>query len=236
MKPMRPSIKALVLLAVLLSVVAIVHLTPIRQSLEDIHAVNSRIKSLGWYAPAAFTAGVTILVSIGIPRLLLCVIGGMAFGFVRGLIWMQIGTVVGYYLTFLFVRWSGREFILRKWPDLSRHDEFFRSKGMLAVLFIRQIPIAGFYINLVLGLTRIGHAHFLLGTFAGIIPEAVPAVMIGAGVISISSGKHTLVVSGAIVFFIVVWSLVGRYFKRSKLAVSSPASDAAPIGKEEIRV
>jgi uncharacterized membrane protein YdjX (TVP38/TMEM64 family) len=233
---MRPSIKVLVLLAVLLSVIAIVHLTPIRQSLEDIHTVNSRIISLGWYAPAAFTAGVMILVSIGIPRLLLCAIGGMAFGFVRGLIWTQIGTVVGYYLTFLFVRWSGRDFILRKWPSLNRYDELFRSKGLLTVLFIRQIPIAGFYINLVLGLTGIGHAHFLLGTFAGIIPEAVPAVLIGAGVISLSSGKNTVAVSGAIVFFIVVWSLVGRYFKRSRLAVSSPVSDAASIGKEEISV
>jgi uncharacterized membrane protein YdjX (TVP38/TMEM64 family) len=233
---MRPAIKALVLLAILLSVIAIVHLTPIRQSLEDVHAIRSKIESLGLWAPVAFTAGIMVLVAIGIPRLLLCGLGGMVFGFFWGLVWSQIGTLFGYYLTFLFVRWSGRDFILQKWPGLNRYNEFFREKGPLVVLLIRQMPIAGFYINMVLGLTHIGHVHFLVGTFLGILPEAVPAALIGAGVISLSPGKSTVAVSGAIVFLIIVWSLVGRYFQRVRATVSSPACKAAQIGKEEIRV
>jgi uncharacterized membrane protein YdjX (TVP38/TMEM64 family) len=229
-------IKALSLLMVLLAGVAVIHLTPIRHFLKDVDSVSNQIRSLGWWAPAVFTAAVVMLVSVGVPRLLLCPIGGMAFGFTWGLIWSQIGTVIGYYLTFLFVRWSGREFILNRWPRLNTYNEFFREKGILVVLLIRQMPVAGFYINMVLGLTHIRHGNFLLGTFVGILPEAIPATLIGAGVIALSPGKSIAAISVAVVFFVAVSSVVAWYFRCLKFKISSTAKDAAQMGKEEISV
>jgi uncharacterized membrane protein YdjX (TVP38/TMEM64 family) len=232
----RPLVKGLFLLCALCTAIAVIHLTPIRNFLEDAHFVSLQIKNLGWWSPLAFSAAVAILVSLGVPRLLLCSIGGMAFGFAWGLIWSQIGTVVGYYMTFLFVRWSGREFILNKWPRLNKYNEFFRAKGILIVLLIRQMPVAGFYINMVLGLTHIRHANFLLGTFAGILPEAIPATLIGAGVIALTPGKGIAAISAAVFFFIIVWSVVGWYFHSSKFKLSADVNGSDQIGKEEISV
>ncbi len=225
-------IKALLLLLVLLTGVAVIHLTPSRHFLKDVHSASIQIRSLGWWAPAVFTAAVAMLVFVGVPRLLLCPIGGMAFGLAWGLIWSQIGTVIGYYLTFLLVRWSGREFILNRWPQLNTYNEFFREKGILVVLLIRQMPIAGFYINMVLGVTHIRHANFLLGTFIGILPEAIPATLMGAGIIAMTPGKSIAAISVAVVFFVSVSSVAARYFRCLKLKISSPAKDAAQIGKE----
>jgi uncharacterized membrane protein YdjX (TVP38/TMEM64 family) len=104
------------------------------------------------------------------------------------------------------------------------------------VLLIRQLPIAGFYINMVLGLTHIRHGNFLLGTLIGILPEAIPATLIGAGVISLSPERSIAAISAAIVFFVVVWLAVGRYFRRIKFQISSSVKGEDQIGKEEIIV
>ncbi len=233
---MRPIIKALILFVILLAAIALIHLTPVRQSLEDVHALSLKIKALGWWSPLAFTAIAGILISVGVPRLLLCSVGGMAFGFYWGLILSQMGTLIGYYITFLFVRWSGREYILNKWPKLNKYKDFFKAKGILIVLLIRQMPIAGFYINIVLGLSHIRHANFLLGTVVGILPEAIPATMIGAGVISLSPAKSITAISIAVVFFVIVWTIVGRYLRSSKFKLDPTVNNTVHTGKDKIRV
>jgi uncharacterized membrane protein YdjX (TVP38/TMEM64 family) len=175
---------------------------------------------------------VAVLVAVGVPRLLLCPIGGMAFGFWQGLLWAQLGTMLGYYATFLFVRWSGRDFILRKWPRLNRYTRFSRKNGMISVLLIRQLPITGFYINLLLGLIPLSHADFLLGTVIGILPAAVPATLVGSGASAFSSGESKLYTLLAIAAGIALWFLAGRllgsYLKNKKAEESqAPVAQAA---------
>jgi len=159
----------------------------------------------------------------------LCPIGGMAFGFWQGLLWAQLGTMLGYYATFLFVRWSGRDFILRKWPRLSHYTKFSREKGMISVLLIRLLPITGFYINLMLGLIPLSHADFLLGTVIGILPAAVPATLIGSGATAFSTGESKLYTLLAIAAGLAFWLLAGRilrYYMKNKKAGESHAPDA----------
>ena len=229
-----PFIKAVVVFLVLLLSVILIHSTPVRERLEDIHAMSNDIKAFGVWAPAVYVASVALLVSAGLPRLLLCPIGGMVFGFFWGLLWSQTGTMIGYYATFIFVRWSGRDFILKRWPQLNRYKAFFSKRGLFFVLFIRQLPIAGFYINIVLGLTHIRHRNFLLGTLAGILPEAIPATMIGAGIIELSPAKSVAVISVAIILFIIVWTVVARYLNIVKIKLPADVTQPIPTGKDEI--
>ena len=233
---LRPVVKAILLFLVLVFTVGLIHLTPIRHSLEDIHLMTSSLRAFGGWAPMVFVIIVSMLVAIGVPRLLLCPIGGMAFGFFWGLVWSQIGTMIGYYATFLFVRWSGRDFILKKWPKLNKYRDFFTAKGTLVVLLIRQLPIAGFYINIVMGLTHIRHVNFLIGTLVGILPEAVPATMIGAGLIHFSPGKSMAAITAAAAFFLILWSLVGRYLPSSHLHIETTVKQSIETGKENISV
>jgi uncharacterized membrane protein YdjX (TVP38/TMEM64 family) len=233
---MRPFIKGIILLIVLLSAVAVIHLDPVQNALADVYTLSAGIKAFGWWSPLVYIAAVILLISVGVPRLLLCPVGGMAFGFFWGLIWSQVGTMIGYYLTFLFVRWSGREYVLKKWPKLDQYKDFFRAKGFLVVLLIRQMPIAGFYINIVLGLSHIRHTNFLLGTVLGILPEAIPATMIGAGVIALSPEKSIVAISIAAVFFVIVWTIIGRYFRLNKLKFAAAVNDTVLMGKDEISV
>jgi len=214
-------------------------LPSVREQFGRIHEISSYLKGMGWQAPLIFIPAVAVLVAVGVPRLLLCPIGGMAFGFWQGLLWAQLGTMLGYYATFLFVRWSGRDFILRKWPRLSRYTRFSRKKGMIAVLLIRQLPITGFYINLLLGLIPLSHADFLLGTVIGILPAAVPATLVGAGATAFSYGESKMYTFLAIAAGLALWLLVGRllrFYLKNKKAEEAQApvaqtAESIPVSK-----
>jgi uncharacterized membrane protein YdjX (TVP38/TMEM64 family) len=210
-----------------------------REQFGRIHEISAYLRSLGWAAPLIFIPAVAVLVAVGVPRLLLCPIGGMAFGFWQGLLWAQLGTMLGYYATFLFVHWCGRDFIVRKWPRLSHYTRLTRKKGMISVLLVRQLPITGFYINLLLGLIPLSHADFLLGTFIGILPAAVPATLVGSGATAFSSGESKMYAFLAIAGGLALWLLAGRllrlYLKNKKAdeAQASVAPAAASISVSE---
>ena len=189
----RPPFKTLFLIALLVCSMLIIFLPALRGQYSRILDISrTYLMRLGWAAPLIFTAAAATLVAVGVPRLLLCLIGGMVFGFWQGLLWAQLGSLLGAYATFLFVRWSGREFILRTWPRLARYPEFFARHGIVSVLLIRQLPVAGFFINLLLGLTFLSHFDFLLGSCAGFLPGSVFAALAGSGAAVITAGQSTL--------------------------------------------
>ncbi|MGE5320807.1 MAG: hypothetical protein ACM3KD_11545, partial [Hyphomicrobiaceae bacterium] len=93
-----------------IAICALVYLTPLRSWLADGQVIKHELASFGLAAPLVFAACCAGLLAIGMPRLLLCSLGGMIFGFAWGLLWTQLGTVLGAYGTFLFVRWRGRDY------------------------------------------------------------------------------------------------------------------------------
>lgn len=192
--PWRP----LLLLAVLVATLLVVYLTPLRALVGEPGELRERLDELGPAAPLAFTLAVAALVALGVPRLVLCAAGGLAFGFLEGLVWAQVGTLIGSYATFLFARWSGRDWLLQRFPALARLEDRVSRGGVWAVVLARQIPATGLFVNLALGFTRVRHRDFLLGTALGVLPEAVPVTLIGAGVAQGSPGQVTLYLSLAL--------------------------------------
>ena len=139
------------------------------------------------------------------PRLLFCPIGGFAFGFVHGLLWTQLATIAGYYVTFLFVRWGGREVVLHHWTKLGRLQKLFDLPAIPAVIIVRQLPISGLITNLMLGLSQIRHVDFLVGTAIGLLPEAIPFTLVASGAVKVGGGEHIGYVLAAAVLLMIVW-------------------------------
>jgi uncharacterized membrane protein YdjX (TVP38/TMEM64 family) len=231
--PVKSILKGLILLLVLVGGLAVIYLTPLRGYLTEVHRVSERLKHAGVAAPIVFVLAVAVLVAIGCPRLLLCPIGGLTFGFFWGLLWTQLGTILGFYATFLFVHWTGREFVLRKWPRLARFRPVVGRRGWLTVILVRQMPIGGFYINILLGLTPLRHSHFFLGTAIGILPEAIPATLIGSSASELSLGKSIAYVLIAVLCLVCVWILFGWFVRSSKLPAARFVRDAIRRAKEK---
>lgn len=210
--------KPLIMLAVVAAAFALVYFTPARKYLSNIQTVKFWLLSLGWVGPAVWMGAVFVLVAAGMPRLLFCPVGGLAFGFWYGLLWTQVATLFGYYALFLFVRWGGQDFVLRHWPRVGRLKKHFHSHSAALLVFgVRQLPISGLIINFLLGLSPIRHGHFLLGTAFGILPEAVPFTLVASGVFKLSGKNTPLYIAAAVVIFLLVCAILWYFSRHIKL-------------------
>ena len=201
------------LAVILIAAMAIVYFSPLKSWLHDSGKIKQALDSLGMWKYPICGLAVTILVACGTPRLLFCPLGGMVFGFWKGLLLTQGASLLGYYLIFLFVRWGGRNLVMHRWPKLQRWADMIQDHGVVGVILIRQIPLPGTVTNLCLGLSRLRHRHFLLGTIIGLFPEAVPLTLIGAGLVKASVGDSVSYIAIAVVLFALLW-IGGVYIVR----------------------
>jgi uncharacterized membrane protein YdjX (TVP38/TMEM64 family) len=211
-----------ILALVLVTMASIVHFTPIRHWVEDTDQLHRHAEALGQWVYPATVVIVALLVSCGVPRLLFCAAGGMVLGFWPGLICTQIGTMLGYYGAFLFIRWGGRSGALHKIPKVGRLVDLFQDQGVLGVILLRQLPLHGTLTNLCLGLSRVKHRHFLIGTAIGILTEAIPATLIGAGMVKPSMQDSVRYFAVAGVAVVALW-ISGSYFIRNIRRTSAGA-------------
>lgn len=194
---------ALILLVLLL--VGIGLHTPVQEYFSSVQENAQRIVEFGWKGHVIFLFGVTLLVLFGMPRLLFCMIGGMAFGWGLGLTYAVVSTLLAYYLQFIFVRWGGRPFVekyLKRYPGAGK---FVRDEGLSAVILARQVPLPGIAINFAFGLSTVRSRDYVLGTLIGQIPEALPCALVGAGLLETSGKNMALTLVLAVVAFVLLW-------------------------------
>ncbi len=176
----KPRARRLLILLLCIAVgFTLVYFSGVRHYLGDRQRVQQAVQSLGvWVYPVGILT-VAALVSVGVPRLLFCAIGGAMLGFWWGLLITQVGTLIGYYASFCFIRWGGRDWVLHRFPRLQKWVGIIHEQGIMGVVLVRMLPLHGTLTNLCLGLTHVKHRDFLIGTIIGLLPEAVPAVLVG---------------------------------------------------------
>ncbi len=209
--------------AVLVAAMLAVHLTPLRSWLTDADRIRAAVRDLGiWVYPFGILA-MALLVSCGVPRLLFCAVGGTVFGFWAGLLLTTLGTLAGHYATFLFIRWGGRAWVLHRWPKLRRWAEIIDDQGVVGVILVRQLPTHAMLTNLCLGLSQVKHRDFLIGTAIGLLPEAIPATLVGAGLVKASLKDSAGYLVIAVAAFAAIWIACGHAFRalRSRQSGSS---------------
>jgi uncharacterized membrane protein YdjX (TVP38/TMEM64 family) len=203
----------LVLAAVVVVLLGIVYLSPLRDYLSHFREISEAIRHCGWLAPLVAVGGIALLVAIGIPRLLFCVISGMTFGFWWGLLWAQLGTLLGNFAIFILCRRLGRSWAQRY---LARHGRLpLQKQGIAGVLLARQLPVPNLLVNLTCGMLSLRQRDFLLGTLLGQLPQAIPCTLIGAGLLKESFAKSAGIISLAVILAVVGWFAARRYLRPS---------------------
>lgn len=209
--------KAAVLFAVLLGLLLLTSLPQVRHFItEHLPVLKQFIRDCGPWAPVVFIAVVAVMVAAGISRLAFHFIGGALFAFWGGMIWTCIGTMIGYTAVFFAVRQLGlQDSLLRKHPSWQKLAAKLKHNTIPAVILFRQIPLPGIVTNTVLALSPIRRREFFLGTVIGLIPEAVPTTLIGAGLRKEDLGTTAAYLIGAVALFVVVWIAWGIYTRRA---------------------
>jgi uncharacterized membrane protein YdjX (TVP38/TMEM64 family) len=204
--PVPPSWRKIALLAIGVgTLLTVVYFSPLRQYLSHVGEISEQIRSFGALAPLVVVVSISVLVAVGFPRLALCGVAGMALGFWSGLLWAQLGTLLGNYAVFILARAGGRDWAQRFVSRRARLNHAIQQRGVLGVFLARQVPLPGLVINLACALLPIPHWDFIVGTVLGQLPLAIPCTLIGAGILQPSFKKGITLIGLAIVASVLAW-------------------------------
>lgn len=155
-------------------------------------ALRDYIQSFGKLAVFVYIiAYVLNTISILPPIAALSLTAGLAFGEVRGALYLMTGAMLGTSAAFIIGRYFGRslfEKMLRgKFKDL---DDRLAENGFITILFFRVIPLVPYEaLNYTAGLSRIKFKDYFLATFLGLIPGVIISAFFGGSLGEIKAFK-----------------------------------------------
>jgi len=134
-----------------------------------------------WWAPLVVIAAYTPASIVLFPRPLITLAATVAFGpalaFACGFLGMMIAGVATYAMGRVLDRDRVRRIAGER---LHRLGHVLRQRGLPAVIAVRFVPIAPYWVvNMVAGAIRIRLWHFLVGTALGVLPGLLAATVYG---------------------------------------------------------
>lgn len=125
--------------------------------------------------PLAVMGGYVVAVLLGVPVLVLIMVGALVFTPWPGMAYALLGMVAGATVTYGIGRYTGAQ-TMDRWTQgrlglLSRH---LQRRGLLTMMAVRVMPVAPFImVNMVAGALRVRLRDYVLGTFFGLLPGTV---------------------------------------------------------------
>lgn len=205
--------KAVVLLGLVVVGTLAYRFTPLKAWFEPAGEAAAWVRGLGFWGVLAFYALSAILIFLGVPRLVFCPVAGAVYGFWGGLALSLVAPATSYYLTFLVLRGRNDGPI----PGLPGSLAFLgRDPGLSGVVLARLLPLPGMLITLALSLSGVGRRKYLLGTLIGMVPEAAPLVLLGAGLLDHGPGRGFHFGAMALLLVGVAWFAVRGVRRRQR--------------------
>jgi uncharacterized membrane protein YdjX (TVP38/TMEM64 family) len=212
----RLLLRGLVLIASFVAIAYAFRATVPSDLVGGTHWVDAEIKGKGIAGELAFIAMGAVFTAIGLPRQLICFLGGYAFGLTLGTVLGVAASAGGCIFAFLYARLFGRRFVQARFPARVRKiDDFLREHPFSMALIIRLLPVgSNLLTNLVAGVSSVRGIPFVLGSALGYVPQTVIFALAGSGVQVDSEWR--IVISAAL---FVLSSLVGLFiYRRSRKA------------------
>jgi len=144
--------------------------------------IEEAIDGLGAAAPLTFVAVYAVLTVLLFPGAIITAAGGSFFGAVLGTVLAVVGATLGAAAAFFIGRRLGRGQVEQiAGRRIGALDRWLRRRGLLAVLYVRLIPVVPFNaLNYAAGVTAVRTRDYLLGTAIGIIPGAFAFAALGS--------------------------------------------------------
>ncbi len=205
--------KVLLLVALALVGAVLARLPGVREWFSPNGWLNHHLQALGAWGYPVFVAGAALLITAGVPRLLFCPVAGAAFGFWGGLATSTVATMSAYLVAFGWVR--GRmEKRDEPWELPARLSFLRQDPGVGGVVLTRLLPVPGLLGTLALSLSPVTLSAYGWGSLIGLIPEAVPLILLGAGLFEGSPKRWAWLGAGALGILVVCGWLIRRLLRR----------------------
>lgn len=201
--------------------------------IPDPASLHAAIRRWGVWAPVVFVVGYALITLTPVPKGVLSVAAGLAFGWLTGVALVYVAALLGAGLAFGIGRWLGRDAVEQlTGTRIARVDQLLARRGVVAVLAVRLVPLLPFtVINYCAGLSSVRRRDYALGTAVGIIPGTLSYVALGSG----AASGHRWAVLGAAAGLVLLsaiaapWALKRRHgFVQRAAAPDSHSEDAPP--------
>jgi uncharacterized membrane protein YdjX (TVP38/TMEM64 family) len=155
----------------------------------------------GEQGPLGFVLLGTVACAAGLPRQVVALAGGYAFGLWPGTALALVAEMAGCAIDFYWARLLGRRvasrFLARREGGrLQRLDRFLAERAFTATLLLRLLPIGNnLALNLFAGVCGVAAAPFMLASVLGYVPQTVVFALAGSGA-SVSDGTQLAVAAG----------------------------------------
>lgn len=219
-------LKSLLFVCILIACLLVIAFSPLREyfSPEDLMRLKSQYGGNMFLFTVVFTLAGAVLIAIGFPRTIFCIIAGMLYNLWLGILIGQVAALGGAYVTYFLSGKMARPFFQAK---VARHmgivNNFSRCNPIIFVTLLRQAPVPGIVTNSISGAMNIGPLSFLLGSFIGFLPQSVIFCLFGRSV----NDNFILHVSIAFVLFVIMILSVKFYINR-KFCVKPVATATTP--------
>lgn len=146
--------------------------------------IDTEIRGRGINGELLFVAVGFLFTGIGLPRQIICFLGGYAFGFGQGTALGLLATTLGCIAAFGYARVLGRDFVAARFPRRVRKiDDFLHDNPLTMTLLIRLLPVGSNLVtNLAAGVSGVRGVPFVAGSAIGYLPQTVIFALIGSGI------------------------------------------------------
>ncbi len=227
MTALKPYLRGLVLIALLVALAYVVKVTGL-YGLPDEAWIDQQIRGRGVAGELLFLGVAMVATAMGFPRQAVSFLGGYGFGFGEGVLLALGASLLGCILAFFFARLAGRSLVLRLFPErIRRLDDFLRDHPFSMALLLRLLPVGSNLVtNLAVGVSGIRAVPFFAGSVLGYIPQTVIFALLGSGIhidpgLRISAGVALFVVSGMLGIHLF------RHYRKSR-ALDEELAEAIP--------
>lgn len=148
---------------------------------------RAAMEAAGAHGPLAFMLVGALACAAGVPRQVVALTGGYAFGFWPGVGLTLVAEVIGCAIDFFWARLLGRGAALhflrrREGGRLDRLDRFLTGRAFAATLTLRLLPVgSNILLNLAAGVSGVAAGPFLIASAIGYVPQTVVFALAGAG-------------------------------------------------------
>ncbi|MFI3271582.1 MAG: VTT domain-containing protein [Pseudomonadota bacterium] len=186
--------------------------------LPDKAFMDTYIRGHGLWGYGVFLMAAGLWTSVPLPRQMVSVLAGYAFGVEAGFAVAMLGSILGCILTFSWARLVAQGYIMRRYGHrIHKVNAFLAHNPFTMALIIRCIPTgSNFIINVAAGISHIPAKPFFAGSCIGYAPQTFIFALLGSGIDVDPVWRTSL---SAVLFFMST-AIFGVIFRRYKLASS----------------
>ena len=179
-------------------------------------------------APLVFLALHVVASLLFVPRTVLALVAGLAFGQWWGLVWAAAGSVLGAVAGFLVARHTHSGLVdPSRWARFAAVLDRAERGGWRMVMLLRLVPVIPHSLgNYALGLTRLRLGPYAFGSLLGQLPLTIAYVDLGAGGGRAISGGANWVAPVAVGFTVLALSSLAPVLARRYLRRALPMPEA----------